>query len=129
MYALQPPPPHLQPVRQKRRAVRPKSRPQSHTVLALEAIVKISVNALLSTGAIATLLHLMPHRTAQEVKLKELQTAVRAAEQRVQRTSESFSQVFDPANTAVLMQEQSNRIQPGQRQVILHDPDTRAASR
>lgn len=122
MHALQPSPPSLQPVRRSRKASHPRKQRHSQRAIALEAGVKLTVNVVLSMAAITALTHLLPYRTAQEAKLQEVQAAAKSTNDRLQRTQSLFSRYFDPYQARAIMQEQANRIDPNQRQVILDDP-------
>jgi hypothetical protein len=89
--------------------------------MAMEATVKIGVNVLLSLVAIVTLAKLLPYRSNQESRLQELNAAVKTADDRFSRVKNSFLFYFDPNQTRFLMQQQTNRIEPSQRQVILQE--------
>lgn len=122
MHALQSPPPNQQPVRRSRTAARPRKQRHPHRVVAIETGVKLAVNVLLSTAAISALTHLLPYIGSQQGKLEEVQTAVQTTRERLQLRQVAFGKYFDPYQTKALMQEQSNRMDPMQRQVILQEP-------
>lgn len=128
MHALQPLPPNLQPTRRSRKRPRTYAQARSqrhpHRLLAIETTVKLVVNVGISAAAVLALTHLLPYRSTQEVKLQELQAAVKSTDDRVQQTQLSFSRFFDPTQTKVLMQEQTNRIDPSQSQLVLQAPGT-----
>lgn len=123
MYALRPLSPdpnstkHSE-LRKRKRIVSQRKQQSAHLTLAVESIVKLSVNVLLSAAGIAGLMQLIPYRTAQEVKLKELQAAVNASQHRLQKTQSMFSNVFDPYRSTAMMQEQANRIEGERKQIV-----------
>jgi hypothetical protein len=90
--------------------------------LAIETTIKLSVNLVLSTVAVSALAHLFPYVNMQRSKLEEVQTAVKSAHDRLQITQLRFNRYFDPYQTKTLMQEQSNRIDPQQQQIVLTEP-------
>jgi hypothetical protein len=85
----------------------------------IETTVKLTVNVVLSTVAISALTQLIPYIDTQKTKLAEVQAAVKSTHDRLQHTQARFSRYFDPYQTKVLMQEQSDRIDPNQRQIVL----------
>lgn len=124
MYALQSPNSRPQPVKRSRTVSRsrPRSYPRSHRVLAFETTVKLAVNVVLSTAALTAVSQLLPYRTSQEAKLQEVQVAVESAGERFQKSQSRFSRYFDPYQARAIMQEQTNRIDPERRQIILQGP-------
>lgn len=119
MYALKPKsyPQPAKPLRVVPKAnVRPKR--SSHRAIACEVTAKLAVNVVLSTTAVMALVHLFPHRTFQAARLQELQVAVQSTGMRVQHVQARFSRYFDPSQTRLLMQENSNRIDPLRRQIV-----------
>lgn len=127
MNAIQQPfKPHLQPEEHRRTAnrTRQKQRRHPHRAVAAETTAKLVVNLVLSAAAIAALVQLLPYHLSQQAKLGEIQTEVKGTEKRVNRLRDQFSRYFDPQQTKTVMQEQSHRIDPNQRQVILLDKKT-----
>jgi outer membrane murein-binding lipoprotein Lpp len=90
-------------------------------VLAAEAIVKLGVNALISSAAIAALTQLIPYSVSQQAKLQEIQSEVKTANVRVDRLKAEFANLFDPHQTSTVVQEQANRIPADSRTVVLGD--------
>ncbi|MBD1845389.1 hypothetical protein H6F89_18650 [Cyanobacteria bacterium FACHB-63] len=106
--------------RQSARRARPQhQQSRSHRILAAEAIVKLSVNAVISSAAIAALVQLIPQSISQQTKLKEIQAEVQIAETRVTRLKADFNRYFDPQQATAIVQEQTNRADPNQRLVVL----------
>lgn len=122
MHAIQPPRPSLRPVEPAQRKlsrVHRSNRRQPHqSVLAVELSAKLGVNLVLAIIAGVTLVRLLPYNLSQQAKLRELETEVALVESRVDQLKASFDRHFDPQQTRAVMQEQSNRVDPHQRQVI-----------
>lgn len=120
MNALQSPTKPLQPVRTPRsqpRSGQPKKR-HHHRAIAIETSIKLGVNLALSGVAIAALVQLLPYSLVQHSKLQEVKAEVKATKGRVDRVKAEFSRSFDPRQAKVIMQEQTNRTDPRQRQVV-----------
>jgi hypothetical protein len=101
-----------------RRTQQPRRKPRSR-VLAAEALVKLGVNALISTAAIAALTQLVPYSVSQHQKLQEIQAEVKTADTRVNRLKARFANLFDPHQTSTVVQDQANRIPPDSRTIVL----------
>jgi hypothetical protein len=80
------------------------------------------VNILLSTAAIAGLIKLLPHHLSQQAKLREVRLEAERTEERVNNLRADFSRSFDPGQAKSVMQEQSHRVDPTQRQVVWQNP-------
>ncbi|MBN8564658.1 MAG: hypothetical protein J0L70_29440 [Leptolyngbya sp. UWPOB_LEPTO1] len=115
-----PQPPESQKPRRSR-AQQPLRRQVRSRVLAAEALIKLSVNALISTAAIAALTQLIPYGVTQQAKLKEIQTEVKTADTRVSRLKAAFNRNFDPHQASKVAQEQANVMPPDSRMVVLGD--------
>ncbi|TAG94654.1 MAG: hypothetical protein EAZ09_10930 [Oscillatoriales cyanobacterium] len=126
MQAIQPTVTPLRPVKNSPRvAPRTSSRPRSHPhqTLAAEAGLKLAVNIVLSVCATSALIQLWPHYRAVQEKLQEIQAEVNLTEKRVNQSRSDFNRYFDPSLAKTVMQEQSNRVDPQQRPVILQELD------
>jgi hypothetical protein len=125
MYALQPNP-HQPRVRRVRPGYLPgqviAAQQQSHASIALESGIKLGVNVLLSVAAIAALVQLVPYRTAQEVKLQELQAALKSSQDRASLAQNNFARVFDPSQAKQIGAEQTNQLPANQQEVLLFEP-------
>lgn len=121
MNAIQPSRPPLQPVEPRRVVPQRKSRNRGrpYQSMAVQTTVKLTVNVLLSAAAVSALVKLLPYYQSQQEKLQEIQTEVKLTEGRVNRLRTDFNRYFDPQQAKNIMQEQSNRVNPGQRPVIL----------
>jgi uncharacterized membrane protein (DUF106 family) len=87
--------------------------------MAVQTTAKLAVNVLLSAAALSALVKLLPYYQFQQEKLQEIQTEVKLTQGRVSDLRTDFSRYFDPQQAKNIMQEQSNRVNPGQRPVIL----------
>ena len=124
MNAIQQPSiPHLQSVENRRIATRARQPQRRHThgAVAIEIMAKLTISVVLSAAAIAALGQLLPYYVPQQAKLVEIQKEVKGAEKRVDRLRAQFGHNFDPQQAKSVMQEQSHRVDPTQRQVILLD--------
>lgn len=125
MNALQKPRSPLEPVEQHRRQVtaqrktRQRRRVNSYQGIAVENTAKLVVNVLLVAGAVSALVKLLPYNISQQAKLQEISTEVKLTESRVADLQTNFNRSFDPQQTKKIMQEQSNRVDPGQRPIFL----------
>ncbi len=121
MNAIQQSRPPLQPLEPRRVEPRPRRHRRSHPyrVKAFETTAKLAVNIVLSTAALSALVQILPYQWSQQGKLGEIQTEVTLIEGRVNRLQTDFSRYFDPQEAKSIMQEQSNRLEPGQRQLVL----------
>ncbi|MCW6051248.1 hypothetical protein QUB60_25285 [Microcoleus sp. A2-C5] len=125
MQAIQPTVTPLRPVKNPPRATpRRSSRQRSypHQALAAETGVKLAVNMVLSVCATSALIQLWPHYRAVQEKLHEIQAEVNLTSERVEKSRSDFNRYFDPSQAKSVMQEQSNRVDPQQRPVILQEP-------
>ncbi|MBV9385915.1 MAG: hypothetical protein JOZ78_05740 [Chroococcidiopsidaceae cyanobacterium CP_BM_ER_R8_30] len=127
MNAFQPSRPPLQPVEARRVAPQARRRRYSHAAMTLETAAKLSVNIILSVLAAYALLRLIPYTCSQQKKLQEIQTEDRQIEGHVAHLQTDFSRFFDPHQTQNIMQEQSDRLAPGERPVVLLKPDAKGA--
>ena len=127
MQAIQP---TVSPLRRLKNSPRvaPSSRSRSsrqrsypHQMLAAETGVKLAVNVVLSVCATSALIQLLPHYRAVQEKLQEIQAEVNLTQGRVDRSRSDFNRYFDPSLAKTVMQEQSNRVNPQQRPVILQE--------
>ncbi len=124
MNAIQPSRPPLQPVEPRRvtpQIKRRRRRPRSNRLVALETTAKLAVNVVLSAAAVSGLVKLLPYQWSQQEKLWEINSEVKLVEGRVNHLRTDFNRYFDPQKAKSVMQEQSNRVAPGQRPVILLD--------
>ncbi len=131
MNALQPPSRPSQPAQLPRRQVSKRLRRQPsqapHRAIAAEITTKLGVNLLLSLIAITALAKLLPYNLSQQNSFKELQAKVTETESRVDRLQTDFNHHFDPKQARSVMEEESTRIEPGQRQVVWTTPQQATA--
>lgn len=128
MNAFQPSQPTLQPEKQSRSVPRPKRhlRQRSYKILAIETSAKITVNLIIISAALSALSQLLPYHWLQQDKLREIRTEVKLMEGRVSDLKSEFSRNFDPTQADTIRQEQSYRFPPGQRQLIIINPDIKS---
>ena len=121
MNAIQPSTPRLQPVpsRQVARSYRGFKRNQPTTAIALETTAKLTVNLIFCAAAIGALIQLLPYHKSVQIKLDEIGVEVKQTEERVTRLQKDFNRSFDPQQAKIVMQEQSHRVDPARRQVVL----------
>ena len=77
---------------------------------------------MLSWAAIAALTQLLPYNMSQQEKLTELREELDITQVRVTHLQKEFSRHFDPKQAETIMQEQSHRVDPKQRRVVVLDP-------
>jgi hypothetical protein len=113
--------PSRQPLR--RPVTQTKSNPaaRQHRLTAIETSVRLGVNVGLSAIALSTLVYLLPYRTAQVQKLKEVQTEVSQAEMRVAQLQAEFGRSFDSNQVKAILQEQTHMVDPSQRVIVFDD--------
>jgi hypothetical protein len=93
--------------------------PKTDPGVAVEIGMKLVVNGILSVAAIAALVRLLPYQFTQQAKLQEIRLEVSETEARVNTLRQNFNRYFDPTQAKKVMQEQSPRLDPNQRRVIL----------
>jgi hypothetical protein len=113
-------PPAQPPLRQVRSHPRPHQHP--HRAVALESCAKLGINGLLAVIAIAALVKLVPYNQQQELSLKNLQTKVADVQGRVDQLQADYNFNSDPEQKSNAMQQQSMKVVPGQRQIVLVEP-------
>ncbi|MBD2340926.1 hypothetical protein H6G64_28555 [Calothrix sp. FACHB-156] len=130
MNAIQHSSPPLQPIQKRQVVSRPKRhlRQRSHQVMAMEVTAKIAVNIAIATAAVSALVQLLPYHWLQQEKLREMRTEVNQMEKRVGILQAEFSRNFDPHQAKSIMQQQSYRFDPNQRQIVLMNQDETPAS-
>ncbi|MEL6260559.1 MAG: hypothetical protein AAFR12_05785 [Cyanobacteria bacterium J06626_6] len=107
-----------------RHTYRPKRSPHTGAkqAIAFESSVKLTVNLLLAIVATTTIAKLVPYYQQQQQRLTTLQSSIEIAEQKNAKLREEFTQNFDPAQAARIMQEQSGMAYPNQKKVIWTEP-------
>lgn len=92
--------------------------------LALEISAKILVNAMIATVALTGLNQLVSTYQTQTSRLEEVKQEVERTQARVNTLKAEFTRTFDPYQSEVIMQQQTNQIKPNQRHVIWVQPDS-----
>jgi len=95
--------------------------------MALEVGSKLGICLVLMAVVTAGLVRLVPRAIAQQEQLQEIEQEVSTLDARVQQLQTDFNYRFDPQQAQRIMQEQSNRIAPGQVQIIWLDPSHQQA--
>lgn len=114
----------------RRRTPRPRRNPKRHPhrAIVVETLAKLSVNSLLAVVAITALMRLLPYNLEQQSKLQELNAEVTDLADRVDTLQADLSRHFDPQQAMSVMQEQSIRVDPRQRQIVWVDDATKNVS-
>lgn len=125
MNAIQPSRPTRQPLKSRRVVPQTQRRQRRHSyqAVALETTAKLAVNLVLCAAAIAGLAQLLPYHLSQQAKLGEVRAEVKRTEKRVHNLRQDFSDAFDPTQARRVMQEQSYRVDPNQRQIVWEKSD------
>lgn len=123
MNAIQPSRPPVQPRENRQVARRSKTnqrrRRQSYQGILLENTAKLFASTAIASLALYGLAQLLPYVWSQQQKSQEISHEVKQAEGRVNNLRQNFTVYFDPHQAEAVMKEQSNLLQPGQRQVFL----------
>ncbi|MGK7888122.1 MAG: hypothetical protein AB4042_02230 [Leptolyngbyaceae cyanobacterium] len=102
-----------------RRSARPA---QSTRSQGTELWLMIGVNLMIATIAGLTILRLRDYNAEQQVKLQDLEVELTTLERRVDHLRRDFTSYFDPQQTRSNMRILSDRVEAGQRKVVLIDP-------
>lgn len=89
--------------------------------------LKLTVNLILTTIGVSTLVHLVPHNMSQQSDLERLRAEVKEASVKVGGLQEEFDRHFDPQQAVNVMQEQNIRFNPRQKQVVWLKPNLKDA--
>lgn len=123
MNAIQPSRPPVQPRENRQVARRSKNNQHRHRRsyqgILLENTAKLFASTAIASLALYGLAQLLPQVWSQQQKSQEISREVKQTEGRVNTLRQDFSVYFDPRQAETVMKEQSNLIQPGQRQVFL----------
>lgn len=108
--------------RQARRSTSRQQIQQRHkqqiSALTIETSIKLATQLILSGVAVSTLWQIIPQHRASQEKLSQIQSEVQITQQRVDLQKANFSRNFDPQQAQSIMQEHTNKVAPGQRQII-----------
>jgi hypothetical protein len=117
--------PNLQTLERRRKVTQAKrhQRPHAHGAIVGETTAKLVVNVMLCAAAFTGLSKLWPYHSSQQTKLREVRAEVKLTEKRVKHLKEDFSRSFDPRQAKSVMQEQSYRVDPAQRQVVWEESE------
>ncbi len=96
----------------------------AHRRQGLEAGVKLMTYSALSVFGIVTLVNSIGYNWAQQAKLQHLKTEVQDAKIRTEKINSNFSRSFDPQAQRSVMEDNSYKITPNRRQIVLMEPRT-----
>jgi predicted HTH domain antitoxin len=97
----------------------PRGSGKADRALAIEIAIKLIANGVLSIAALAALVKLLPYQFLQQAKLQEIRLEVNETEAEVKTLRSNFNRYFDPTQAKKVMQEQSPRLEPNQRRIVL----------
>ncbi len=125
---------HGDPLSQNRTGSSPRKRSRAkvnpvhvHRRQGLEAGVKLITYSALSVFGIVTLVNSIGYNWAQQGKLQHLKTEVQDAKIRTEKINSNFSRSFDPQTQRSVMEENSYKVAPNRRQIVLIDPQMNVA--
>lgn len=123
MNALQSVEPPSYDLPKSRQRQHPKKQTKRHTrsdrALAIEIAIKLIANGVLSIAALAALVRLLPYQFSQQAKLQEIRLEVNETEAEVKTLRSNFNRYFDSTQAKKVMQEQSPRLDPDRRRIVL----------
>ena len=106
-----------------RRRSRTKLNPvYAHRRQGVESALKLVTYSALSIFGIVTLIDSISYNWAQQGKLQHLETEVQDAKIRAEKISHNFGHSFDPQAQKTVMEDNSYKIAPDRRQVIVINP-------
>jgi hypothetical protein len=85
----------------------------------------LAVNIVLCAAAITGLAQLLPYHLSQQAKLGEVRSEVKRTEARVKNLRLDLGRSIAPGEAKSVMQEQSFRVDPNQRQVVWQESGTK----
>ena len=115
-------PPH-----QNRQALarrRAQNRTKASKDMAIEVSSMMGVNIFIAAIAIVTIIKLIPHNATQQEQLQSLEAEVTALDNRVEDLRKEFTQYFDPQQAQINKRQLSDRLNAGQRKIILTPSST-----
>lgn len=93
--------------------------PRDQRDRALEATAKLGVSLVLAVAAVSGLVRLLPLYQSVQERSRVMQTEVKRTEERVNRWQREFNRAFDPGQAKTVMQEESHRVAPQRRPIVL----------
>jgi uncharacterized membrane protein (DUF106 family) len=96
--------------------------------MATEVSMKLVMNVMIASVALVTLGNIIPTRTAQHEKLREVQTEVALTENRVQHLQTEFNRTFDASQERQIAQEQTHFVDPNRTPLVWLDKKGRATA-
>lgn len=106
--------------RDSRAAIAAAQASQVHSQL-WEAGLKLAANGTIVALAIVGIVKLVPQYQQQELEVQQLRSETYRLDSRVRKLRASFSEYFDPQQTANAMQKETFRTQPKERHLVWRD--------
>lgn len=103
---------------------RSQNRTKASKNMAIEVGAMMVVNGFVAAIALVTIIKLIPHNATQQEQLQSLEAEVTALDRRVEDLRKEFVQYFDPQQAQVNKRKLSDRLNAGQRKIILIPPST-----
>ena len=94
----------------------------AHRRQGVEAGMKLVTYSALSVFGIVTLVNSIGYNWAQQGKLQHLKIEVQDAKIRTEKINHNFSRSFDPQAQSSVMEDNSYKIAPNRRQIVLMEP-------
>ncbi len=101
----------------------------AHRRQGLEAATKLVTYSALSVFGMVTLVNSIGYSYSQQGKLQHLKTELQDAKIRTEKINSNFSRSFDPHAAKNVMQENSYKVAPDRRQIVLLIPTVNAPQR
>jgi hypothetical protein len=97
---------------------KPIDRASRHRGKVAELTLKLAFNLVLCAAGATAIVKLLPYHFLQEAKLREVNTEVKEAKQRVDRLNRDLSHNSDLQQTSNLRQQYSHKVAPDRRPII-----------
>jgi hypothetical protein len=94
----------------------------AHRRQGLESVLKLATYSALSVFGAVTLVNLISYNWSQQGKLQHLETELKDAKLRTEKINHNFGRSFDPQAQKSVMEENSYKIAPDRRQIVLITP-------
>jgi hypothetical protein len=92
---------------------------QAHRRQGVEAVMKVATYSALSVFGVVTLVNLISYNWLQQSKLQHLEIELKDAKLRTEKINHHFGRSFDPYAQKSVIEENSYKIAPDRRQIIL----------
>jgi hypothetical protein len=113
-----------------RKLTRIKSNPvHAHRRQGLESVLKVAIYSALSVFGVVTLINLIGYNWSQQGKLQHLETEVKDAKLRTEKINHNFGRSFDPQAQKNVLEENTYKIDPDRRPIVLVPPRIAVANK